>query len=496
MNSIFNISKIYWLAFALLILLLAGCDHEPTSMESGKETGGTYISLHFSQLGRSRTLDSELPGSEIETEIKNVQILFFDTDDNKAVINESISEDDITWNYEGKGYGYTDPIKLKTTLLDGNYWIYVVANGESSIALQTSSYADFVGSYTSDNVSDIYSTEFLMVNKQDAITEGNTSNGGVFFSMQQGIGDIHHPVQVLVDVERLAVKIAPNADSFDASSIIETDLRGGGKIADFVIEDFALANCVNQFNLIQQWRKGENYTSDSDKDMLLITPSSATSYSIASGYERQMKDLKDSDFVPITNSLYCLENNSPYYLEELGITDSNALPYTKMKGRTTAVIFRAKATLSDGETFYRYNDTLYGDLGVLLAENILGLSPDASTVDLRNQGIEVFENGYVYYTYWIKDTNYTDRNEEYYAVMRNTWYKLKITGVNGIGSDVPGGESYNEEDPIDQENSIPQDVKIIIKLRVNAWKDGGHNDVELGEDDVFTRAIQCSKHFD
>ena len=160
-----------------------------------------------------------------------------------------------------------------------------------------------------------------------------------------------------------------------------------------------------------------------------------------------------------------------------------------MKGRVTAVAIRVHCELVDGgyytedlpldpnegiwtraagssKTFYMYNDICYGDLEKLIAMNpsLTTISTTSTVSQLRNAGVKVFEDGYMYYVHWIKDQNYKDDGEHYYSVMRNTYYGLEVQEINGFGEDIPGGDDYNPYDPIDVE-----DISLILTTTVRDW---------------------------
>ena len=64
---------------------------------------------------------------------------------------------------------------------------------------------------------------------------------------------------------------------------------------------------------------------------------------------------------------------------------------------------------------------------------------------LPDQRIRTYKNGIAYYTYWIKHSN-DDNNANdgagggimEYGIVRNNIYQLNVTGISGLGDDVPG----------------------------------------------------------
>ena len=87
--------------------------------------------------------------------------------------------------------------------------------------------------------------------------------------------------------------------------------------------------------------------------------------------------------------------------------------------------------------------------------------------------IKVYTDGIMYYTYYIKDQNYKQVEEtggqqpvNYYSVMRNTVYKLTVTKLQRIGTDIPGGWNPDKdpEDPVD-----PTNVYMVVEAQANPW---------------------------
>ena len=88
--------------------------------------------------------------------------------------------------------------------------------------------------------------------------------------------------------------------------------------------------------------------------------------------------------------------------------------------------------------------------------------------------IRVYTDGLMYYLYFIKDENYRQiqsdepsaQPEQYYSVMRNTVYKLNITSLGAIGTDIPGGWNPDviEDNPVDDTSLYMQ-----VEVQANPW---------------------------
>ena len=194
-----------------------------------------------------------------------------------------------------------------------------------------------------------------------------------------------------------------------------------------------------------------------------------------------------------STTIYCLENVSPLYAKFMSsydnktINTSNSDPLeTCMRNRATAVLFRVRAKLTedgnntgdlivdpdkgswanrktlstddDGyKTFYCYGNKVTSRLSLLLDKypdlTTQGITTASTVKELRNAGVKVYEDGYMYYMHWIMDQNYQyfwsyEREEgeafpfNYYAVMRNTRYEVNVSKITELGMDLPGRETY------------------------------------------------------
>jgi hypothetical protein len=72
----------------------------------------------------------------------------------------------------------------------------------------------------------------------------------------------------------------------------------------------------------------------------------------------------------------------------------------------------------------------------------------------------------MYYTYYIKDSNY-----DKYLVARNSVYKVNVTKLLFVGSDIPGKWTPENEfnpDPLDPEDPV-ENLYLQVQVTVNPW---------------------------
>lgn len=88
------------------------------------------------------------------------------------------------------------------------------------------------------------------------------------------------------------------------------------------------------------------------------------------------------------------------------------------------------------------------------------MSPDIEKRKLLSTkgGTRTFYNGICYYTWWIK---HNPAGKMPYAVVRNNVYRLKLTKISGLGSDLPGEETLD------------------VSLTVAPWQHLDHEDFNL-----------------
>lgn len=200
-------------------------------------------------------------------------------------------------------------------------------------------------------------------------------------------------------------------------------------------------------------------------------------------------------------AIYCMENNPTY--RSSAIKDA-------LNGNTTGLVYQWQVTLKadaggDGKAgtncFYAYDGNYYASLkalataypvvlnkvtkGTTTEEKIAALGDEMNaaythTTDKQGEiskfrakyNIKVYTDGIMYYTYYIKDQNYKQVEESgqqpvnYYSVMRNTVYKLTVTKLQRIGTDIPGGWNPDKdpEDPVD-----PTNVYMVVEAQANPW---------------------------
>lgn len=517
---------------AAMLLCTTSCIYDEITEDAPPHSGDgkAYIRIKVGfkdgNAMKTRTYEPSYEDEDSERKVSGFRVFLVKKDDPSA---EVVELKDLPMLDETT----TKPFEIDPAYTHG-YLAYIVANA-GSIEPKTTSGNDFRGEYalTESGCAKVWEpNHFLMVNVRNQIPEkdGEAPYGGVPLEIDEpGKYGIDNPFTLTITLERLAAKVVVNCDAgdYDFGGLYK-DFPGFFK--DVKIESVALINCVNRLYLIQRWRKTilyEEQWEDASKSestpegapygypyLWCITPSSDVSYPTTSGYYNRFSDFTDFSsyslkpeasgrFIPIdqkTNSvtMYCLENNSPNYLElwsafdasKDDIGDDNQWQYafgTKMRSRCTGVLFRVRAKVKadshhtgevivdpeegkwttksqlsasdeDYPTFYCYRKYVTSSLEALFRDNPSltgkGLTASSSVKELRSAGVKVYENGYMYYVHWITDMNYKylytyktepDEADEFndIAVLRNTRYEISVGSVSEIGMDLPGREVDN-----------------------------------------------------
>lgn len=537
----------------------------------GKANGNVYFTLSFSINPRptpnSRTYGPREVDEQFERSIRDVRVFLVDKSNENAPVveieNVWMSSEFTTVPIpvpEDKKHGYliyvvaNPPAGFSPNLSSFDAFI-----GEYSCG------------HTEEACSQLWKpNHFMMVNSNNHIEQYRnnleTPYGGIPLEIDETASNTRgNPFKISVCLERVAAKIVVDTRNatFDFTDVAEGSANGC--FTDVRVDAVALINCANSFNLIQHWNEG-SFWEDHWKGVVnntvasgqrpygypylwCDTPNSRHNYkggynpytayyelnskaklynglnefmsigsqavnpddfnNYAEQYELQTHASEKFKAIGAdgTLSLYCLENNSPMYMDlmqnydrsidnfaslpsknlgtsypapDLGgnISLSKLLSSTQMRALTTGVCIRVRAkvksdshgndnfvsapgegswkapkriTATDYPTFYGWEGKVYTNLTVL--EKLTGINFSANTTAYnRSIGLSVYENGYMYYIYWVKDHNYKmlvsnkaggDVGETpLHAVLRNTLYKINVTDISRLGMDTPATDWY------------------------------------------------------
>lgn len=318
-------------------------------------------------------------------------------------------------------------------------------------------------------------------------TTGATGYTGFKMSSENvgQVSEIHasteqFPAQGKIVIERLAARVDYKAEnSYQTTSTAPDAVKG-----TVTIEGAALVNCFDKGTFFFK-QVSENGVDDIDgiryfaqetSDNYVVDPYTTSqkaegdylnyfdTFSAQDGWQDLLAvgtEVTDSESNTWHRIGYTLENtNDIRSLEDLHRYATGVV--FKAKFAPEKVINDAGATVdyTAGTTFYRYNGKLYAAYAALLKNEKPGF-PETEPDDCRAIGVDKYENGICYYTWWIKHNNDGDDDAfgpMEYAIVRNNLYQLTVTSVGDLGDPVPGTTSLIVEVAVKNWTLLPGEV--------------------------------------
>ena len=94
----------------------------------------------------------------------------------------------------------------------------------------------------------------------------------------------------------------------------------------------------------------------------------------------------------------------------------------------------------------------------------------------------IWDQGKTYYFVPIEHSIGSSTTEKLYGVVRNHYYKINITGVEGLGTPIPPKDDETDpEEPIDPETPTDEYSYLAARINVLSWNVVLQNDVVLGQ---------------
>lgn len=507
----------------LVTSIFASCSNEDTAENGSKGlvNGDAYITLSVSGSGiqGSRTTGvNHLNATPDESKINNLALYLVDHDSKAVVFSTYVAAEQLISNTATDPTYTTTPIPVtgvgNGVQLNREYDVYVVANKTvSDIDMGNTWDAAKFLSTTKSDASDFYKSatdgNFTMFNESNpgVNNPGVDASGKVTITSTNDSKSNPAKVNIATDgitiqpikLDRLTAKIQAQDGSTSGSNLNISGIKD--KQANFIsgisMTGYVILNGVQSTNLQQTW-------SGTTAPYVLNTPSPNTFYgqftnyatvtagTTAGTYTQIMDNTSDGQvsFTTHENPVYCLENNTEMKNSDDKVTNTTGLIYKYQ------VTVNGSDGLAESNCFYGYNGQYFAKLSdiqatypnvfgtsaatdlqtakdLLTDKNGTGTATEQSISDFRAKyNIEVFRNGIMYYTYFIKDQNYIDptitttgADNHIYAVLRNTVYDLHVASLLRIGNDIPGGWNPGGPDtPVDQ-----KDYYMQVQVSVNPW---------------------------
>lgn len=433
-----------YILFSLFLAFLPGCelihddlpetraDGEPVYIRLQISTGGEMSATRANPNGGEDGNGRE-PGTDNENKITDVTLFLYDADvdingeGSTQLIPLSFSGTDLTdsgdepdrieqiYTIEKEIYG----------LDQDSYHILAVANMTFTESDMPATLGDLRNKIITSALwtGTETLTNFVMSSEEQATISGIRGSSE------------EYPAEVEITIERLAAKVDYKVAQ---ASFETTDKTGSVKILG--------AELVNDFKkgTLLFKRVGESVDASTFTYLGSETPVSgdATNW-VVDAYATTEKQTSDyntpySSFVPSDNFP---ENASTTDFVLLGYTmeNTNDVSSDELGKYATGVVFKAQYTpkgfTTEGSDFYYLNGTFYSSIKEIQDENLPGLEGLTET-NYENYGIDFYDDGICYYTWWIRHSNNANANDDImrYGIVRNNWYQLTVNSIKGLPS--------------------------------------------------------------
>lgn len=454
-------NRIYGI-ITVLLLSLGACSliHDDMEELGYREDGSAYayvsLTIHTGTAGNvtranptgGETGDGYEDGQTYENAVKDLTLFFYPATLGDGGVNrngdiEFTAKVFIT-NPDPIDKTFTvGPVKVNGLKMNQQYHVLAVANAGNQTDIAS------LEALRSETVSTVYTA---------TTTDNKTSYSNFVMASE---GDEHpvleisyensetNPAETTIDLERLVARV-----DYQVKGSYETTTDDANEIEGTVtIESAAL---VNDFRGVTYFLKRTGSSVDASSDVTYLGDETLnpanwvvdaystalknsglyrnyfTSFTSQSGWESLLKkgdEIKDSKKQTWYRIGYTMENTNQVQSE------------SDLENYCTGMVFKAKFVPINldgytGGTFYRYKNTLYKSISDLQSR-----IPNLTEGNCHEYGVDVYKDGYCYYTWWIKHNN--DDNEAAfgpmeYAIVRNNIYQLKVTSIAGLGESEPG----------------------------------------------------------
>jgi hypothetical protein len=481
-KSLVGMASVLFLAFA------SSCSQDVINENESNNAEEGYLTLKLTTVGNSFTKatgDTDTTNQPVKTEdgttaentISSARVLLckkgVDAIDYSYTVGIAKDENNVVT---------TDPFKIGV----GEYDIYVIANPTSDVVIERGSTVDQAKfAVTAEKMKNNFAKDntFIMFNEFDNTT-GKTYKGTATVT-SQNIKTNPAINATPIKLDRLSAKII--ADTNGDTKELGAPTEAKEIIAKATLVDYTLINGAGTVMLAQpRYDESSKWIASSfnfGQDAATWKTSGFYNYVTEfysleyedNGKYKKVTDIYnyDPNHTAIGSSTFCMENNP-----------AQGGNYAK-KGNTTGVIFKVKAEVdTEDGTFYKFNNEFFKSLDAIqnkyptafevngeadaaaqLATAKSDLASDVSTFRAK-YNTRVFVGGTMYYTYYIKDSNY-----EKYLVARNSVYKINVTKLLLVGSDIPGSWTPENEfnpDPLDPEDPV-ENLYLQVQVTVNPW---------------------------
>ena len=453
------------------------CSSDDTLAPSGGETFYVTVkalgSMHIGTRTSQENVTTE-NGTTAESNITNGTIYIYDG--TTLIFKKNIGGSDWATAPTQTEAGVTKPIKVSVKRVDPGktYNVYFLANAQlddpltTDLGFATSSTGG--ANYANDNL-------FVMFNENDKTKKADHST--VTFE-EANKNEATPAVASEISLDRVVARV--DAPTVIATKIEKTEATTTENYEDLLegvtYTSYAVSNLNNNSYVVQNWNTAEwtlKALITGDKPYYKPYDEYGTKY--------EAKGLTNFTTNEATAKNYMFENTTN------DINNATALYFCiKADLKESA---KTNADFADG-TFYRYDNRVYTSIKDLMEDDHVshpfGESATAANVLAQIKGadgklieegatlakfredykIEIYRAGMMYYRYAINDNYYT--RTDYYSVLRNSIYDLKVNAIYDLGKDVPNGPTPPELDA---------NYYMNVTIAINPWV-LNTKDIQLG----------------
>lgn len=346
--------------------------------------------------------------------------------------------------------GITKPIKIAVNGVKTGikYKVYFLAGNQTS---EDPINDVLPGTYTKGTSNLATANSFVMFNQNDAQRQDGGADATIEFATDNNTSDNPAKCQNIY-LDRVVARIdAPvNAANFtqfseatEEKKPVTTNLN---LVKSISYQNYAISNLSEKVNVMQKWESG--FT----KFLMAKDVTYAQDYTT---FGSKYNNNDCTDLFDKAENHYVLEN-----------TTANVEKATSMYICYKADLDLTGADFTDG-TFYRYDNKIYTSLQQIFddktvawpfvnADNATNMSVADALALIQNKddkslkdqaalakvrekyGIDIYEQGNMFYRVPLKDEVYSPETAPY-SILRNSIYKLTVSGIYDLGKDVPNG---------------------------------------------------------
>jgi len=444
----------------LVTLAFSACNNEvlnPTPDQEKEQPEG-YLVLNLTNPSTTRATDQ---GTTEENKINTLTVVLTDAAGNIKFVDNPDIKNGV-------------PEKFKVAL--GTYHVYALVNSPTTVSVGQNIERVITVAAATEATSGYKNGSFFMVNQRSRDSE----NAGVITTVD-ATNSITNPARASIYVDRVVGKIvdATENENINAGGLTATT---GGIINGVDIVGFEVLNVNKKFNLIQTWNTNNADGIPLGETKVLSTPlyPGGEEDLVADQYFHNIGNYTtltkpEGKITAITvNPSNTFDKKTVYTTENrptiIGVGETAEI--TAGRGETTGVIYKVQAKKGENNsgTFYTYQNNIYDDVANIQAlPDFKNETLPSEIPALRALGIKVYENGVMYYTYFIAAHKYEGKN--YYGVFRNSLYELVINSISSLGDDVPGGAIVDPTESGEAGNPLisTDEAYMEVTLTVNPW---------------------------